>query len=181
MHPELHFIYSRRSIRKFKSGAIPQDLLEELLHAAMAAPSASNSQPWEFVIVTRPEVIASLRRTLPFGRYDATAAIVVLGSPLKARNAAGVLYWEQDCSAAVQNILLAASALGLGAVWIGCHPVKPEVWGVRRALGIPRTSTPLAIIMLGFPAEEKPARTRYDPKKVFWEAYNRDQDNDSGR
>ncbi|NPV56034.1 MAG: nitroreductase family protein [Anaerolineae bacterium] len=171
MHPDLDFIYTRRSIRKFKPDAVPSELLEELLRAAMAAPSASNSQPWEFIIITRQQTIASLRRALPFGHYDATAAIAVLGSPLKARNPAGLLYWEQDCSAAVQNILLAANALGLGAVWIGCHPVKPEVWGVRRALKIPRTSTPLAVIMLGYPAEEKPARTRYDPLKVHWEAY----------
>jgi nitroreductase len=170
-NPTLETIFKRRSIRKFEEKPVSTETITLLLQAGMAAPSAMNSQPWEFIVVTEPEGLASLRGKLRFARHNAPAAIVVLGSPEQANNAAGRLFWEQDCSAAMENMLVAAVGLGLGAVWIGIHPVALFVRSVREILGIPEEVTPLGMMMFGYPAEEKPARSQYAENKVHWQAY----------
>jgi nitroreductase len=167
-NPILEAIFKRRSIRHFTDKDVSKEDLETLLKAAMSAPSAVNSQPWEFYVITEPGMLEKLRSSLPFGRYKAPAAFVVCGHPLNARNPAGHLFWQQDCSAAIENMLIAAVGLGLGTVWIGIHPVTPFVFSVRRILKIPRTIIPMALVYVGHPAEEKPHRTRFDEKKVHW-------------
>lgn len=138
----------------------------------MAAPTATNSQPWEFIVITDPENLKALRSKMVFGRYVAPLVICVCGSPGKANNpATGRMFWEQDCSAATENILLAAVSLGLGGVWIGVHPVAPFVAAVRGVLNIPGSVTPLCLVYLGYPAEEKTARTQYDERRVHWQVY----------
>jgi len=169
----LEAIYRRRSIRNYISRPVETEKLEELLRAAMAAPSAVNSQPWEFVVVTGEDTLARLRGALVMGRYNAPAAIVVCANPVRARNLAGLLFWTQDCSAAVENMLLAAVGLGLGTVWVGVHPVGPTAALVRSALGIPRSVRVLAVVYAGYPAEDKSARTQYAVERVFWEHYGR--------
>ncbi len=167
----IEIIFQRRSIRKFTPQGVTLAEVEILLKAAMAAPSAVNSQPWEFIVVDEPEILKKLRRVSLFSYRNAPLAVVVLGSPQRAGNPAGVKFWVQDCSAAMQNILLAAVCLGLGGVWIGIHPIKGVEEKVRSLLAIPPESTPLGMALIGHPAEQKNPRTRYKPKKVHWQQY----------
>ena len=112
-------VLQRRSIRRYTEQEVERDLLEKLLQAAMAAPTACNSQPCEFVVVTDREVLARLQARVPFSRYNPPAMIVVCGNPGIANNSAAQHYWIQDCCAATENILIAAAGLGLGAAGFG--------------------------------------------------------------
>lgn len=171
MNEFIDLIYRRRSIRKFTEKPVSKETLTELLKAGMAAPTAMNGQPWEFVVVTNPETLNKFRGALMFAKQNYTAVICVCGSKLVEKSKLGDRFWVQDCSAATENILLAATALGLGSVWIGVHPIFTSVLQVRTILNLPEDVTPLNLIGLGYPAEEKDARTQYDEKKVHWETY----------
>jgi nitroreductase len=173
MNPTLETIFRRRSIRRFTNQPLDKETITLLLQAGMAAPSAVNSQPWEFIVITDPEMLAKVRSKLPFARHNAPVGIMVLGSPERANNTAGRAFWEQDCSAAMENMLIAAVGLGLGAVWVGIHPVAPFVRAVREALDIPEEVTPLGLMHVGYPAEEKLARTQYTEHKVYWQKYEK--------
>jgi nitroreductase len=164
-------IFSRRSIRKYKDTPVPKDLLETLLKAAMAAPTATNAQPWEFAVITEPETLAALRGSTLFSRINAPAVICVLGSERMQRNKAGSKFWVQDCSAATENILLAAAALGLGTVWVGVHPITLFTRSVTRILNLPDGMTPLNLIFVGYPDEAKEPRTQYEERRVHWGAF----------
>ncbi|MBI4731474.1 MAG: nitroreductase family protein [Chloroflexi bacterium] len=166
-------IFRRRSIRKYTDRPVETEKLELLLKAAMAAPSAMNCRPCEFVVVTDPEKLAQFRKRLIFGDRNAPSAIVVCGNPSLSANPAARLFWVQDCSAAAENILIAAVGLGLGTVWVGIHPVGEFVRIVREIAGLPRHVTPLGLVYVGYPAEEKPARTQYDGHKVYWQKYEK--------
>ena len=167
----LETIFSRRSIRHYQDRPVEHELLVKLLQAAMAAPTACNSQPREFIVITEPEIMNELRGKLFAGKYNAPVAIVVCGNEHIANNSAGKTYWVQDCSAAMENILIAATGLGLGSVWIGVYPYPSVVKPVQEVLGIPEEVIPLGIAYVGYPAEEKPARTQYDEDRIYWQAY----------
>ena len=115
-------ILSRKSIRQFTGESVNRETLTLSLKADMAAPTACNSQPWEFIAVTEPEVLDRIREKFLFARYNAPAAIVVCGNICIAHNSAVRDHWVMDCSAATENILIAAAGMGLGAVWIGVYP-----------------------------------------------------------
>ena len=167
----IELIFKRRSIRKFTDEPVSRDDLVTLLKAGMAAPSAMNKQPWEFVVITEPETLEKFRGSLMFAKMTAPAAICVLGrTPLSGSKSTGN-FWVQDCSAATENILLAAVALGLGAVWVGVHPVFIFGKQVRSILNLPSGVTPLNLIYVGHPAEEKEPRTQYDETRVHWGAF----------
>lgn len=168
MNDVINTILKRRSIRKFTDQPVEKEIMVQLLQAAMAAPSASNGQPWEFVVITEIEVMDRLRSTLMFGKMNAPAAICVLGSSRMQKNKAGDKFWVQDCSAATENILLAANALGLGSVWVGIHPVALFKLRVSEILNLPEGTTPLNLIYIGYPAEEKEPRTQYEDARVQW-------------
>lgn len=170
-NPVIEAIFQRRSIRKYTDQPVETEKLDLLLQAGMAAPSAMNCKPWEFILVTRPDTMAQFRSRLMFGDRNAPAAIAVCANPGVSTNPAARLFWQQDCSAAVENIMIAAVSLGLGTVWIGIHPVRAFVSTVRKILKIPRGVTPLCLIYVGYPQEPKPARTQYDESRVFWETY----------
>ena len=167
----IDLIYKRRSIRKFTEKPLSQEILDELLKAGMAGPSAMNAQPWEFVVVTDPELLKKFRQALMFAKQNYTAIICVCGSPRAQKNKSGDRFWVQDCSAANENILLAATSLGLGSVWIGVYPVTVFVRQVKAILNLPEEVTPLNIIGLGYPAEVKEPRTQYDESRVHWQTY----------
>jgi nitroreductase len=171
MNPTLETIFQRRSIRKYTDQPVEPEKLDLLLKAGMAAPSAMNCRPWEFIVVTDPEKLAQFRTRLIFGDRNAPAAIVVCGNPALSTNPAARLFWVQDCSAAAENILIAAVGLGLGTVWIGIHPVAKFVKTVRDIIFIPKSVTPLCIIYVGYPADDKPARTQYDPQRIHYQEY----------
>jgi nitroreductase len=164
-------ILARRSIRSYLDRPLERAVLVRLLEAAMAAPTACNAQPWEFMVVDQAEGMAELRRILPFGKYNAPAAIVVCGSEDKALNNCAEKYWVQDCSAALENILVAAVGIGLGTVWIGVYPIEERVLAVRACLDLPQTVTPLGVVFVGYPAEVKEARTQYEEGRVHWGKY----------
>jgi nitroreductase len=171
MNVILDTIFKRRSIRKYTDQQVEPEKLDLLLQAGMAAPSAMNCKPWEFIVVTDPEKLAQFRKRLIFGDRNAPAAIVVCGNPGLSANPAAKLFWIQDCSAAAENILIAAVGLGLGTVWIGVHPVANFVKTVRAIVSIPKKVTPLCIIYVGYPVDEKPSRTQYDEQRVHWQEY----------
>ena len=170
--PEIiDILLSRRSIRQFTPAPVGRETLILLLKAAMSAPTACNSQPWEFIVVTEPEVLARIREKFLFARYNAPAAIVVCGNEKIANNSAAREHWVQDCSAAMENILIAAAGMGLGAVWIGVHPYPSKIKPLAEALGIPENVTPLGMAYVGHPAETKEPRTQYDEHRVYWQCY----------
>ena len=163
---DLNFIFSRRSIRRFTEEPVSQEQVKLLLEAAMAAPTAMNLQPWHFVVVDDPGKLADLRKVLPFGKMQAPLAICVCGNLSSWKSRVTERFWVQDCSAATQNLLLAASALGLGAVWCGVHPINRLETSIRTLLNLPEDVIPLNIVYVGHPAEQKPARTQFDQAKV---------------
>jgi nitroreductase len=171
MTQALDFIFKRRSIRKFTDQPISEEDITLLLQAGMAAPTAMNARPWEFVVVTDEEIIQQLRNSLVFGKHNPAAVIAVCGNTLVSKAKVSGRFWVQDCSAATENILLAATALGLGSVWVGVYPVAMFVRRVSEVLDLPRNVTPLGVIYLGYPAEEKEPRTQYDVRKVHWQKY----------
>ena len=171
MNSIVEYILARRSIRKYTEAAVPRELLEQLLQLGMAAPSASNRRPWEFIVLTEPERIRALTQALVLGRYEPKAIIIPCGNLTRALPWPASSFWIQDCSAAMQNMWIAANGLGLGAVWIGIHPLKPFVRAVQKALGLPRHVIPLGALYLGFPAERKAPRSQYDSQRVHWEQY----------
>ncbi len=165
-------ILGRRSIRQYQQREIPDELVRTMLEAAMAAPSAVARDPWRFVIVRSRETLSKLASGLPNGGMLASAGvgIAVLGDPAAA-HAGELSYLLQDCSAAIENLLLAAHLLGLGAVWLGVHPRPDRIEHVRRVLGVPETILPVSCIAVGYPAEQKPARTRYLEEWVHHEKW----------
>lgn len=170
--PEIvDILFSRRSIRQFTEQPVDHETLVLLLKAAMAAPTACNSQPWEFIVVTEPQVLQTIRSSFLFARYNAPAAIVVCGNVGIANNSAAREHWVQDCSAATENILIAAAGMGLGAVWIGVYPYPSKIKPLAEALGIPEHVVPLSMVMIGHPAETKEPRTQYDEHRVYWQCY----------
>lgn len=167
----MEMIYKRRSIRRYTDQKVEKEKLELLLKAAMAAPSASNNQPWEFVVVMDEETMRQLREGLEYGNYNAPCAIIVCGNPEVGKAPRSERFWVQDCSAATENILIVAAGLGLGTVWIAGYPKEKQVATLRSILGLPEYVTPLCTIYVGYPAEEKEPRTQYDPVRVHWEKY----------
>ena len=167
----LDHILKRRSIRRYTTEPVTEEQTRLLLMAAMAAPTACNQKPWEFVVVTDPEILARLRGKLMAGRYHAPCAIAVCGNERLGLKNGGRDHWVQDCSAATQNILLAAAGIGLGAVWIGVYPLPSVIRPVREILALPEGVTPLCLVYVGHPAEEKAPRTQYDERRVYRQQY----------
>ncbi len=164
-------ILRRRSIRQYQDRPVEPEKLDLLLQAAMAAPSACSSRPWEFIIVTEPILLERIHDKFVFARYNAPAAIAVLANLGIANNSAAKRYWIQDCSAAIENMLIAAPGLSLGTVWIGIHPWPSMEQAVRAILDIPEEVIPLGLVYAGYPGEEKAPRTNYDSYRVHWQRY----------
>ena len=162
MDERLNIIFSRRSIRAYADQPVSEADIEALLQAGMAAPSGSNRKPWHFVVVTDGPTLGRLADAHPFGKMlrHAGLAIAVCGDPQISD------WWVQDCTAATENILIAAAALGLGGVWVGCHGRREREDAVRGVLNIPQHIGVLSLLSVGHPAEEKAARTQYDAERV---------------
>lgn len=163
----LDLMLARRSIRRFTTQDVSLDDEEKLVDAAFAAPSANNERPWHFVCVRDPEMRRRLSGLHQWTRMldKAPLVIAVLG------RAHGHPWWIEDCSAATENILVAAVALGLGGVWLGCHGSPERESAVRAVLGIPGSIGVLSLLSIGSPAEEKEPRTQFDPACVHPEGW----------
>lgn len=158
----IDLIKSRRSIREYTAEPVTDSEIRQLLEAAMAAPSANNRQPWHFIVVRDDSTKAQLARTHRWsGMVERSAVgIVVCGEASHSR------HWVEDTSAATENLLLAATALGLGAVWIGVHPDGAREAYLREHLDIPEDIGILCLVAVGRPAETKPPRDSYDEARV---------------
>lgn len=165
-------ILTRTSIRQFTDKPVEMATLDELVKAGMAAPSAVNKQPWAFVVVTDREVLDALNDNHPYANLKtATAAIIVCGNMKEALEGEAKEYWVQDCSAATENILLAAHAYGLGAVWCGVYPNPERIPAVKQVLGLPDYITPLNIITLGYPDENPAPKDKWNPEKIHYQKW----------
>ena len=165
-------IMTRTSIRSFTDRQVSADTIEMLLRAGMAAPTAVNKQPWHFVVINDREVMDKLGGE---GRQsqmwkESTLAIAVCGDMEKALEGPAQAFWIQDCSAATENILLAAHALGLGAVWTGCYPMMDRMTNVSQVLNLPANLVPLSVIVMGYPNEQPEPKDKWKPENV---TYNR--------
>lgn len=160
-------IMSRRSIRKYTSQPVTEQDTKELLTAAMNAPSARNDQPWHFIVINDREVLDEITKFHPYAPMlkEAPLAILVCGDlgidPTEGYNIV-------NCSAATQNILLAAHAKGLGAVWLGIYPRQERIAGIKKLFALPDNILPVSLVSIGWPAETKPKEVRYKQDRVRW-------------
>ncbi len=168
----LESIMTRSSVRSYTSQAVESDKIETILRAAMSAPTAGNRQPWEFVVVTERAILDAIPAIIPGAHMAAKAqtAIVVCGSPKASLIPE---YWIQDCSAATENILLAAHGMGLGAVWCGAFPNNAEdkVGRMKALLSLPEDIYPLSVVVLGYPNSEPTIKDKWKPAKVHYNKY----------
>lgn len=163
----LDLIKKRRSIRAYTEEPVPEADVKALLEAAMAAPSAHNAQPWEFIVVRREDLRRQLAETHQWSDMcsDAPVVFVVCGHERHSD------HWVEDTSAATENLLLAVAGVGLGAVWVGIYPRPQREAHVRKVLSIPDGMRVLCLVAVGHPAESKPPHTKYDESKVHYDGY----------
>jgi nitroreductase len=160
---QMELILGRRSIRIYCPGDVSDGVVTRLLEAAMAAPSAMTKDPWRFVIVRDKQMLSQMGSALPGGKMLATATLsLVVCGDLEAAFEQDIGYLLQDCSAAIQNLLLAAHIHGLGACWVGVYPAKDSVVKLKELLALPKRLVPVAAISLGLPGEQLEPRTRYN-------------------
>lgn len=166
----LENILTRRSIRKYKKEDIPKKDIEVVLKAGMYAPSAVNKQPWHFIVSGDKQLFEEIISVHPnaFMLRGANKAIVVCGD-LNLVHAEG--YLTLDCSAAIQNILLAAHSMGIGACWIGIHPRKERVEKLKQLFDLPKHIYPVAMIAMGYPDENKHVPERFKPERIHYEKW----------
>ena len=172
MNEKLGAIFGRRSIRAYEDRAVPESLVTDVLEAAMAAPSAAAKDPWHFVTVRDRKALERLAPALSGGDMllQGGLAIAVCGD-LEAAHDRQLSFLLQDASAAIENLLLAAHLLGLGACWLGVHPREERIATLRALLGLPARIVPVSVIALGWPRERKDPRTRFQPGRVHREKW----------
>jgi nitroreductase len=169
---KLAFIFGRRSIRAYLDKPISEEVVQVLLEAAMAAPSARAQDPWRFVVVRDKATLRRIAEGLPFGRMLPSAGVgLVVCGDLEAAHDHQLSYLLQDCSAAVENVLLSAHVLGLGACWLGVHPREDRMSHIRTVLRLPPSIIPVCGIAIGYPDEQKESRTRYNQAYVHHEKW----------
>ncbi|MGB9687092.1 MAG: nitroreductase family protein [Rectinema subterraneum] len=173
LNDTLKTIFSRKSVRTYAEGTIPKEQLEMLVRAGMAAPSAVDQRPWEFVVVTGRAALNALASRLPYAKMaaHASAAIVVCGDLRRQWGGPDSVMWVIDCAAAAENVLLAAESLGLGAVWTAVYPYPERIRSVRELLGLPDYIQPLALIPVGIPRGGEKAKNKWNPERVHWEKW----------
>lgn len=166
-------ILTRSSVRTYTDDAVEKEKITLLLKAGMAAPSAVDRRPWHFVVVTDKAQLAALAKANPNASFAEVAplAIVVCGDMNKALKGGGREFWVQDCSAATENILIAAHALGLGAVWTGNYPNTQRSEAVARVLSLPAHLVPLNTIVIGYPRGDIKVKDKYTEDNVSYNTY----------
>ena len=169
----IQLIMTRTSIRAFQDKPVSDETVEVLLKAAMAAPSAKNSQPWSFVVIRDRALLEKLGDSLPNAKMTATApvAVVICGVLEKALPGEARDYWIQDAAAATENFLLAVHALGLGAVWTGVHPISERIRIIKDALRLPDEIEPFCLIPFGYPAVPAAVKDKWDPSIVHQDTW----------
>ena len=163
-------ILTRRSIRKYTGEPISDEQLHTILRAGFSAPTAMNTRPWRFVVIRSPETLQAITKAHPYSKMLPQAGCAILACGDTARNE-NLYYLAEDCSAAIQNMLLAAHALGLGAVWLGVHPRDERVAALRELANLPEGIWPIGMMAVGVPAEFRDAPDRYEEDKVHYERW----------
>ena len=166
-------IMTRVSVREFTGKKISEAQIDTLLRAAMSAPSAINKQPWAFIVVTDEAKIAELGKALPYSRCSNKPAVAIIpcGDLTKAIPGEMANFWINDVSAATENLLLAAHAMGLGAVWTGLHPDMNRARLVQEMLGLPEHIIPLCVVPVGVPAEQPEVKDKYKPENIHYNGW----------
>ncbi|WP_405295289.1 nitroreductase family protein [Methanobrevibacter sp.] len=166
----MSLIFKRHSVRKFTGEKVSDEKIESLLKAGMQAPSSCNAQPWEFIVISKSEDKQAISEMHRFAKpaCDASHLIVTIGN-LNEAKVIGMI--EQDLGACNENILLQATHEGLGAVWLGFHPIEDRTLRLKRYLNIPDYCIPFSVICVGYPAGEGEVKLRYDESKVHFDRY----------
>jgi len=165
MNETIDTIKKRRSIRKYTQKAISSEDIRTILECAMAAPTARNQQSFQFVVIDDRKLLSTIAQNIEHAKMceGANKAIVVCSEVI---NETQELYWVQDCSAVTQNILLSATALGIGSVWVAVHPRPKKIDFITKLLNLPHFIKPLSLVALGYPSEQKAPNDRYDEAKI---------------
>ena len=172
MNETLKTIYQRKSVRHFTDQEVTKEQLETIIRAAMAAPTAINAQPWQFLVVTDKELKAKYAE----GNFQADmvkkcSALVVICGDKTLGNERSWTYWDQDCSAATENLLLAVESIGLGAVWTGVYPGEDRMKTVKERFGLPDNVVPLCVILVGYPDGTDKPKDKWKPERIHWNKY----------
>ena len=167
-------ILNRVSVRRYANKAVSAAKVSAILHAAMSAPSGVNKQPWEFVVVDEPELLTRLADALPYAKMTAQAPVAIVVCGNKARFLDGIddNLWEQDLSAASENILLSAHAIGLGGVWTCIYPHEERIAPVRTILNLPDDIVPFNLIPVGYPEKDHAPMNKWHPERIHQNRYN---------
>ncbi|WP_291236700.1 nitroreductase family protein [Frisingicoccus sp.] len=165
-------IFNRRSVRKYTDKVISDEQLKQIIKAGMAAPSAKNSQEWVFIVIRDKEIYKAFLGVHPnaFSLNTATAAILVCADLSKEREP-GQGWWIQDCAAAMENMLLEATAMGLGSLWMGVHPKEDRIACIKEVCGLPEGIEPLGLMSVGEPTKDYDKIDRYMEDRVFFNTY----------
>lgn len=166
-NPALDNIFARKSVRTYLDKGVEKEKIDLMLRAGMAGPSGKDTRPWEFIVVSDRAILDSMAAALPYAKMLAQArnAIIVCGDSTRS------FYWYLDCSAAAQNILLAAESMGLGAVWTAAYPYEDRMQVVRKYTALPENILPLCVILFGYPATKEHPKQKYDEKKIHYNLY----------
>ncbi len=172
MKDKLKSIFSRRSIRRYRQEELSDEMVRDLLMAAMAAPSACAKDPWEFIVVRDHATLAKIAEALPNGSFLAEAGLgLVVCGDLQRAHGGELSYLLQDCSAAIENVLLAASMLGLGACWLGVHPRPERVDFLKSYFQLPQSIVPVAVVSVGWAADIQPPQSRFEERYIHQEKW----------
>lgn len=166
-------ILTRVSVRGFTDIPVSDEELTAMLHAGMAAPTGVNKQPWEFIVVDNPDLLKQLAEVLPYAKMTAHAPLAIIVCGNKERFLPGIdgNLWEQDCSAATENILLAAHALGLGGVWTCLYPHEDRIDPVKEILNIGDNLIPFNLIPIGHPESDHAPIDKWHPDRVHFNRF----------
>ncbi|MHB8131910.1 MAG: nitroreductase family protein [Mobilitalea sp.] len=171
----LEAIFNRRSIRDYTEEQVTDAEIEILLKAAFSAPTAVNVQPWEFVVINEKEVLDKIKDKMLFARYNAPMGIVICGNMKYALKSQDKDLWICDCSAAIENMLLAATDIGLASVWIGIYPIQSRMATMQKLIDLPEHVKPLGMVYFGHGTYQEPGRCRYNEKAIYWQKYDPDR------
>ena len=169
----LECIMTRASVRQYTTQEVPDSIIEKILRAGMAAPTAANKQPWEMVVITDQMLKDTIAASFPYSKMvkDAPFSVVVCGNTNRLLDGEGHDYWVQDCSAASENMLLAAHALGLGGVWCGVYPQTDRVKTMEALLALPGTLIPLNVMAFGYPSGPVVPKDKWVPARVHYNSW----------
>lgn len=169
---DLEYINTRCSTRVFEDKTITREDLDKIIRSAFTAPSACNLQPWHFIVVTDEDTLRDMVDVHPYAAMfkSAKAAVIVCGDMDKTiKNHEE--FWVQDCSAATENILIAAHTLGIGSVWTGIYPVMERCEFLKNYFDMPDNITPFSLIALGYPGEKEIVKDKFDDNKVHYDKW----------